>query len=79
MDKPDQPPRKPPFEIPQAAMLLLGVLVIAGVVLSFAVVTRCVFWFVEAACSREWRIRDWLTDIIIVLVALIGRPPEPRE
>ena len=70
-------PHKPRFEIAEAAMLLLAVLVIAGVLLVLAVAARCAFWFV-AACDRDWHLREILAELLVVLVALITRPPPPR-
>lgn len=70
--------QRPPFEIAQVAMVLLAVLIIDGVLMSLILTVRCVFWFIEA-CNREWGIRDWINEIIIVLVALIGRAPDRKD
>ena len=78
MSEPSKPPdHKPPrFEIAQAAMLLLGIMVIAGVLGSLLVTVRCTLWPI-AFCDRDWQLRAWFTDLIIALIALITRPREP--
>lgn len=79
----DEPPPKLPFDIARAGMLLLAALIIGALAMSLIVTLRCTVWFIPACLERPWgeMIRDWLSETIPVLVALIltGRQPPPRQ
>jgi hypothetical protein len=63
-------------------MLLLAALILTGCLMSLIVTLRCTVWFIATCQERQWglMIREWLTDTIPVLVAIImrgGAPPAP--
>lgn len=64
---------RPPFDPAPWAMALLAVLVIPPSISALVMSVRCAIWLVPECLSRPWvgMFRDWLTDTIPVLVALI--------
>ena len=73
------------FDVPMAAVLLIGVIICTGALVIFAVVVRCTITTIMFhACDRSdigIKIFDYLRDMVAVLVALAMRqpPPPPKE
>lgn len=68
---PDRPgPSRPPFEIAHAAMLVLAIVAIVGVLVGAAIVLRCVIW-PAAVCKRDFGLHALFAELLVVLVALI--------
>ena len=80
-DKPPRPRR--PFDTSRAAMLLLAVLIISGAAVVLLVSVKCTLISPDSkfCTERSWgqTIREWLTDTIPVLIALIMWRPPPQE
>jgi hypothetical protein len=75
---------RPPFDPGRAAMMLLAVLIVTPAILVLIITTRCTVWPVPECANRPWgeMFRDWLSETIPVLVAIImaqrmGPPPPP--
>jgi hypothetical protein len=71
-----------PFDAERIAMFLLGALVLCGVFVVLMITINCTLLHpMESSCSAGGNnIREWLTDTIPVLIAIImrgGRPPSP--
>jgi hypothetical protein len=75
------PPPKPPFDPGKWAMLLLGVLIVTPSLIVLLITLRCTIWLDDTCWNRPWPtiFRDWLSETIPVLVAIImsgrTRPP----
>jgi hypothetical protein len=79
--EPPEPPPKPPFDAAKWAMVLLGVMICTPSLLVLAITFRCLINLDPACWDRPWPtlFRDWLIEIIPVLVAIImsGRSRGP--
>jgi hypothetical protein len=80
---PDPPPPKPPFDVVRACVLILAVLICTPALLALLTTLRCTVWYIPECNDRPWPqlFRDWLSETIPVLVAVIMayRMPPPRE
>jgi hypothetical protein len=72
------PPRRKRWSVEMIAMLLLAALIVTpcAAILIFSV--RCSWNFTESFCTHNWGFRDWLSETIPVLVAIIMRGAAPR-
>ena len=61
--------RPPQWEPALIAVLLMAVMVVGAVIIFLVISVRCAIWF-EPWCDREWQIRDWYNEIIVVLMAI---------
>ena len=65
--------RPPWLDTPTLALLLIGILVVTGAVITLVIITRCVIWFIPEC--MELTVRQWLADMIVILLALVMRHP----
>jgi hypothetical protein len=75
-------PTRPPFDPVRAAMYLLAVLICTPSLLVLMTTLRCAIVVIPECFNRPWVgiYRDWLSETVPVLVAIImaGRlPPSP--
>lgn len=73
-----EPPSKPPFDPARWAMVLLAILVCTPCLLVLVITLRCSVSLDPVCWDKPWPIifRDWLLEVVPVLVAIImsGRP-----
>lgn len=63
--------RPPWLDTPTFALILIGILVVTGSVVTLVIITRCVIWFIPEC--MELTVRQWIADMIVILLALVMR------
>lgn len=59
------------LDTPTFALILIGVLVVTGSIVTLVIITRCVIWFIPEC--MELTVRQWIADMIVILLALVMR------
>lgn len=61
------------FDISKWAMILLGIIILAVIIVWLIITVRCTIWFVPECLQKEWgrAFQEWLLEIIPILVAII--------
>ena len=59
------------------ALILIAVLIVGGVIISLAVAARCIVAWMPV-CA-EFNIREWIAEMVVVLLALILRYHSPDK